>query len=87
MQADHWCLTSACPVATDSPLSRLCLEVERDDDRGRRPRCGSMKNRLDVVAVRIEHECSVIAWVIGPLARCAVVAASSGDSGPVEPVD
>ena len=35
-----------------------------------------MEDRLDVVAVGIERECGIIAWVVGALPRCAIVAAA-----------
>jgi hypothetical protein len=40
-----------------------------------------MENRLNVVAVWVEHERAVVAWVIGTLARSAVVSAARSESG------
>ena len=45
-------------------------------------------DRLDVVAVGIEHEGAVVVGVVvGPEARCAVVAAADGERGGMKPVD
>ena len=42
---------------------------------------------LDVVAVGVEHEGRVVAGVVVPLARRAVVGAAGGERGRVEAVD
>ena len=46
-----------------------------------------MEHRLDVVAIRIEHEGAVVAGVVMSLARSTVVPATGGQRGAVEGID
>ena len=45
-----------------------------------------MENGFNVVAIRIEHESGVIARVIRPLSRCAVVLAAACQRGLVKAI-
>jgi hypothetical protein len=44
-------------------------------------------DRLNIVAVWIQHEGGVVPWMIWPLARSAIVAAAIGQAGRVERLD
>src|SRR6185437_4956165 len=56
----------------------------RDDDRRRRSLRRPVIDRLDVVAVGVEHERGVVAGMVMPLARRAVVAAAGIERRHVE---
>src|ERR1700741_1397049 len=58
-----------------------------DLDAGGRTLGGAVADRLHVVAVRVPEEAGVVAGMVGPLARGAVVAAAGGEAGLVEGVD
>ncbi len=47
-----------------------------DRNRPRATPCLTMVHRLDVVSVGVEHESSIVAWVICALAGCTVVAST-----------
>ena len=45
-----------------------------------------MENRLDIIAVRVQHECAVIPWMIRPITRRAIVFTTSSDCCGMKPV-
>src|SRR5690606_12015639 len=63
------------------------LGCRLDDDRGDGALIGTVEDRFDIVAVRIEHETGIVTGVIVAFARWAVIGAAGGQSGLVEGVD
>ena len=66
---------------------RMQLAGRRHHDRRRGPRRRSVKHRLDIVAIGIQHEGCIVAGMVGALARRAVVAAARAHASAVKRPD
>src|SRR5688572_17103958 len=68
-------------------LTAYCLRRERDLHRLRGLLCRTMEYRLDIVAIRIHHESSVISRMIGARTRRTIVAPTGRQCRLVEAID
>jgi hypothetical protein len=60
---------------------------EADLHRRRATLMRTMIDRLDIIAVGVEQEGRIIAWMIGPLARRAIVAPTRREARVVKTID
>src|SRR5690348_1164141 len=63
------------------------LTVEGHLHRGSRILRRAVVHHLDVVAIRVEHECAVITRMIGTFTGSAIVASAGGDGRAMESLD